>query len=528
MIELRLKSDLLRWQAYAHVLGSSAEESDVTLVETHISSVFLVGEHVFKLKKAVNFGFLDFSTLPKRLAACEAELLLNRRLATGVYLDVVPVTRNDAGQCELAGAGVTIDYAVHMKRLPDACRADTLLKSGRLAGAQIDAVALRLVEFHASVPDRPEQRHFGSPEAVLGNVEENFVQSRAAVSRYLEADQADELERFQRGFLRERTELFERRMRNGRVRDGHGDLRLEHVYLLSEGVAIIDCIEFNERFRYADVCADVAFLSMDLAEHGRVDLAERLLARYALWSEDFELYALVDFYQSYRAHVRAKVAGFVALSADVDEPVRERSDAEARRHYLLALSAARRAIQRSCLLLVCGVIASGKSSIAEALAGELCIPLLVADRIRKFLAGVSPHTPLSDASFADHYSAEATRAVYAELLQRAETVLGSGRSAILDASFRNREQREAARALAQRLGVEFLVIECRCERELCLARLAERARGPSVSDGRAAVFDEFAASFEAIQELPPAQHLVVDTASSIPENVRRIREALPV
>lgn len=523
-----LLSDLSHWQAYVPVLDSTARDISVLLIETHISRVFLIGEHVFKLKKPVDFGFLDFTTLELRRRACEAELALNRRLAEGIYLGLVVVTRSANGRHEVGGKGEVVDYAVHMKRLPDEQRADQLLRQGAFGRGEVDRVAQRLADFHAAVGAEIENRHFGSVETVRANVAENFAQTRHAIEHYLDASQAAELEAFQNRFLRERAELFTRRMAEGRVRDGHGDLRLEHVYLIGETVAIIDCIEFNERFRFADVCADVAFLSMDLAEHGRVDLAERLLAQYALLANDYGLYALVDFYQSYRAHVRAKVAGFQALSEDVDAATRTRCEAEARRHYLLALSAAKRPFTRTALILVAGVIASGKSSVAEALSADLALPVIVADRVRKARAGVAPESPLGGPAFAAHYSNEATRAVYEDLRAGAETVLGSGRSVILDASFRSRSERSAIRDLARRMGAAFVLIECRASREVCLERLRKRADAPSISDGRAEIFDAFAHSFEPIDEIETAEHLTVDTTLHLAENVKRLRPFLPI
>ena len=523
-----LLRDLSHWHAYTPILSSLEQGSPVLFVETHISRVFLVGDHVFKLKKPVDFGFLDFTTLELRRRACEAELELNRRLADGIYLGLVPITRNANGRYEVSGTGEVCDYAVHMKRLPDERRADQLLRAGAFERSEVDSVAQRLAEFHAGVGADVEHSHFGSVEAVRANVVENFAQTREAIERFLEPEQARELERFQTEFISDHEELFTLRMREGRVRDGHGDLRLEHVYLLDERVAIIDCIEFNERFRFADVCADVAFLSMDLAEHARVDLAERLLSRYALLANDFGLYALVDFYQSYRAHVRAKVAGFQALSEGVDAETRARCQAEARRHYLLALSAAKRPFTRTALVVVCGVIASGKTSVSEALSAELALPVIVADRIRKARAGVTPEAPLSAAAFGAHYSEQATRAVYEELRVSAETVLRSGRSVILDASFRSRSERFAARELAKRAGAAFVLVECRASREECLHRLRKRAEAPSISDGRAEIFDAFAQSFEPIDELLVGEHVVVDTTLPLAQNVEGIQRVLPI
>lgn len=526
MQEQPLILDLRRWQAYTPLVADSAQGSSVTLIETHISWVFLLAEHVFKLKKPVDFGFLDFTTLERRRAACEAELALNRRLAEGVYLAVVPITRGLDGRHQVGGSGELVDYAVHMRRLPEERRADELLRNGAFERSEVDRVAQRLYEFHASAPDEPRFRHFGSVETVLANVEENFAQTRASITRYLSREQALELEKFQRDFLAEHAELFARRAEAGRVREGHGDLRLEHVYLLEQKVAVIDCIEFNERFRFADVCADIAFLSMDLAEHGRVDLAERLLSRYALLANDFGSYRLVDFYQSYRAHVRAKVAGFQADSEDQSSLSRERCEREARRHYLLALSAARRTFERPVVVVVCGLIASGKSSVGDALSATLAAPVVVADRIRKALAGVSAEASLASPAFAGQYSHDATAAVYAQLLTDASTVLASGRSVILDASFRARAQRLAARDLARRFGASFFAIECRATREVSLQRLEQRAAGPSVSDGNVAIFDDFARRFEPVDELDPSEHIVLDTGRPLEESVAQLRSLL--
>jgi uncharacterized protein len=352
-----LEADLLRPGAY----GALQPES-VRLVQTHASSVFLLPRDVFKLKRHVDLGFLDFTTLERREAACRAEVLLNARLASDVYLGVVPVRRDQQGRasmCAGSADGPVVDWAVHMRRLPDEQRADMLLATGGLDALAVDAIAVRLARFHASAPSDSGLAALGSPEAIARNVEENFAQTRTAIDAYV-PEGATEIVRWQTAFLRGHEALFAQRAASGRVRDGHGDLRLEHVYFeCPDEPTIIDCIEFNDRFRFADVCADVAFLSMDLEAHGRVDLAERLLARYARESNDFDLYALVDFYESYRAFVRAKVATFLAADADVDEPARVRAAAEARRHFLLALAAARRSMLLPAVVAVGGIIASG-------------------------------------------------------------------------------------------------------------------------------------------------------------------------
>lgn len=488
------------------------------LRETHISNVFLSESTVFKVKKPVELGFLDFRSLEARKRYCEAEVELNRRLAEHVYRGVRPVTRDARGVHAIGTAADSsseiVDYAVEMVRLRDADAADARLRAGRLSRADLARVAERLAEFHACARCDAETAHFGERAVIRQNVEENFEQTKASAPQFLSPEGIAAIERWQRDFLEREHARFEARVQARRIRDGHGDLRLEHCYLADDGsVEIIDCIEFNERFRYGDVCADVAFLAMDLSWHERPDLSESFLASYARASGDYDLYAIVDFYESYRAYVRGKVASLLAADEGADETVRQRARSTARKYYLLAEACSREALERPRLYAVGGIIASGKSTLASELADMIDAPVLEADRTRKQLAGIDPHTPWRDAAFSGHYGVEQTRAVYAELLRRAEVILRSGRSAIIDASFRERAQREAARAQAAALGCEFVFIECVAPSELCRRRLTQRASGPSTSDGRADIFDEFVRGYEAVTELAAAEHARIDTSA---------------
>lgn len=501
----------------------------IELITTHISWVLRTPDAVFKVKRPVDLGFLDFRTGASRQRACEAEVALNRRLAPGVYRGVVEVRRDADGRHRIGGDGEVVDWAVHMERLPDEARADERLTHGTLGGAEIDRLADRLERFHRDARSDDGTSRFGAPEVVRGNIVENFVQANAWIGRYLTALEAHEIERFQFGFVRDRARLLLDRMAAGRVRDGHGDLRLEHVYLGpgDDDIAVIDCIEFSDRFRYADVCADLAFLAMDLSWHGRVDLAERLLARYARTSDDYDLYAVVDFYGSYRAFVRGKVAGLLAADADAPAEVRSRAEHDARRYFLLALAAGRRAVRGACVVAVGGVVATGKSTVAEALGRELGAPVVDADRTRKHLLGVAPTQPVREAAWSGAYDPAVTDRVYAEVLRRADVVLASGRPAILDASFRSAEMRAAARGLAAARGVPFRLVECRAPAEVCRARLRRRADdGGAVSDGRLEIFDDFCARFEPVTELGASEHVTLDTTRPIDACLATIRDAL--
>ncbi len=518
---MSLVADLLRPLAYE---GGATE---IALVETHISWVFLLEHDVFKVKKPVNLGFLDFRNLEQRKVACDAEVRLNARLAPQVYRGVVPVCLGDDGHCRVGVAqGPIVDWAVHMIRLPDTCRADELVASSDLSREALDAIAKRMAAFHAASTSDATISSFGAPSAIRRNIEENFTQTREAIGQYLPRAEVDEIEQWQIAFVRESEGLFEKRIRAGRVRDGHGDLRLEHVYLEEASVTIIDCIEFNDRFRFADVCADIAFLSMDLAAHGRVDLAEGLIASYARESNDFDLYALVDFYESYRAYVRGKVSTFLLSDDAVDAATRERVEREARRYFLLALSADRRSLLRPALVAVGGIIASGKSTIAQHIGAEMSAPVVDADRTRKAMVGVEASHALHDSVWQGAYDPAFTDDVYREVLRRAGVVLASGRPVVVDASFRSQAMRQAVRDLARDHGVPFRFVECRADAAVCRARLVERERTGGVSDGRLEIFDAFRARFEPVTEVPSPEHVIVDTSRLLEDSIAALRARL--
>jgi len=517
-----IRDDLLERDAYPPGLARSAIE----LVETHISWVFLLDDDVFKVKKPVNLGFLDFRTPERRFRACEAEVMLNRRLAPDVYIGVVPVRRGERGRMHLGGDGPIVDWAVHMKRLPDELRADRVLDADLLAPARIDAIAATMAAFHADCRSDWFTARFGMASAIERNIDENFSQTEGAIEEYLKPAEADELRRWQRAFLRGYDPAFRMRAVQGRVRDGHGDLRLEHVYFTGERVTVLDCIEFNERFRFADVCADIAFLSMDLASRGRVDLAERLLAAYAREADDFDLYSVVDFYESYRAFVRGKIAAMLAGDENLDDAGRRRAREDARRYFLLSLSADRRPLLAASVVAVGGVIGSGKSTIAEAIGPELGAPIIDADRTRKAMWGASATARLYEAPWSGAYDPLFTKDVYAEVLRRAGVVLDSGRPVVLDASFRSVEMRRAARDLAVRHNVPFLLVECRAPAALCKARLVQRQEQRTVSDGRLAIFDDFCARFQPITELSPSEHIVIDTSRPLEHSLQTLRQSL--
>jgi predicted kinase len=293
-------------------------------------------------------------------------------------------------------------------------------------------------------------------------------------------------------------------METGSVRDGHGDLRLDQIYFDEQGRAsILDCIEFNDRFRFGDVASDIAFLAMDLENRNRRDLAEYFLAAYARAAGDFDLYLLVDFYESYRAVVRVKVAEIRGA----------REEAEA--YFRTAQHCLRRTPATPWLVAVGGGIGTGKSTLANRLGEEFARPVIDTDRTRKQMAGLSPSRPGTEAPWSGLYDKAHTDRVYGEALRRAGAVLASGRTVVVDATFRSRRHRLAAKKTAADHGARFLFVECRSDPEVCRERLRQRAQGPGWSDGREEILEDFMRKWEPAEELGSGEHVVVDTAAPI-------------
>jgi len=500
----------------------------VELRSTHASWVFMCGADVFKLKRPVDLGFLDFRSIEARQRDCEDEVRLNRRLAPDVYLGVLPVRRDAAGhRVDEQGEGEIVDWVVHMRRLPDDASAASLLAHGRLDRARLAALARTVA---AGLDAAPLAPRFGEVAALRHNVEENLAQSRAfaAPDGMVEPDALEAIWRTHDRTLRLRSELFAGRVRAGRIREGHGDLRLEHVYFLpsargEERPVVIDCVEFSERLRAGDVAAEVAFLAMELEAAGQPALAAGFVARSAEALDDFELYGVLDFYLAYRAWVRAKVAGFVARDPQTDHPVRARKLEEARLYFSLARASGARPLVRPALVAVGGVIGSGKSTLAEALGAELAAPVVGSDRTRKVMAGLAPTDRGSD----DLYSAERTEATYTEILRRAEVVLGSERTVIVDATFESPLWRRRAADLASGSGARFAFVEAFCPDWMVLReRIRRRASGPAISDAGEALVDRRIGEGQAPRLPGGDDHLLVDTRGSTSEAVSRALEAL--
>lgn len=466
----------------------SRRPSDVERVETHISCVFLAGSEVYKLKKPVRFDFLDFSTLPAREHACREEVRLNRRLASHVYLGVVPVTAQAGGTFALEGDGEVVDWLVHMRRLPEDRMLDELHRRGELLPDHVNLLAKSLATFYANAkPVAITAEEYRS--RCLAHVQDNLAEL-LAVSHHLPRGVVERVHCFQLQLLQLRPELFAARAQAGRIVEGHGDLRPEHI-CLTDSIAIFDCIEFNEEFRQLDVADELAFLAAECDFLGAVWVGPQLFQRYQELSSDRPPPILVDYYKAYRACVRAKVA---ALRADqVDGDARESAAQEAATHLALADDYAAEYLQ-PLVLVVGGLSGTGKSSLARELAQSLGAELLRSDVIRRELFG-----PTTKQDEVDHgiYQPEVRRRVYQELLRQAAVWHSQRVSVVLDATFSKAADLLAARALATDPHARFLAIECHCPADIARQRVVARLQaGSDASQANVAIYEEQRANWE--------------------------------
>ena len=517
----RIREDLSRPEAYPHPV------EEVEILQTHVSFLFFAGERVYKVKKPLDLGFLDFTSRESRLHYCREELRLNRRLAPRTYIEVAPVTEGEDGRLCVGGAGPVVDHAVVMERLPAHRMMDRFLARGALDNAMLMALARLLARFHQGAARGPGVDEHGEIESVRRNVKENFEQlapyagdgPEALCSERLLEHVASEA----RSFLARNEDLFRRRIEEGRIRDGHGDLHCGNICFLPEEIVIFDCIEFSERFRCGDVACDLAFLAMDLDRRGYRAFSAYLARRYAELVDDAELHAVLDFYKGYRAMVRAKVAAFRSATEALSSDEREAARREARAYLQLAASY----VLPPALLLTCGLPASGKSVAARRLAKAFHAVLLRSDVVRKRLAGMAPAQRSREGFESGIYTPAHSDATYAALLDRARAELASGRTVVVDATFTQAKRRLPFVELARECGVPLIAVELRCPEEEIRRRMAQRAGDPrEVSDADWEVYRRARESFEPPRELPAERHLEFPGTSAAEDLALAVTERL--
>ncbi len=504
---------LLKPEAYPH------HPQKVEFTQTQMSFVFLTGDYVFKVKKPVNLGYLDYTTLEKRHYFCQQELELNRRLSPDVYLEVVSIVKN-SGRISIGGKGELIEHAVKMRQLPRDRNMDSLLLRGQVTEEMVASVAKKLAAFHNSAATNPQISAFGKLDAIMVNIMENLTQTEKYIGKSISAEKYDYINAYNDKFTRANKPLFQKRLDNGRIKDCHGDLHAAHV-CFANGIYIYDCIEFNDRFRYCDVASEVAFLAMDLDRYQRADLSQAFINAYVKFSQDEDLLQLLNFYKCYRAYVRGKVESF-----KLDDPFiaeKETALAAAKGYFDLAY---RYTKEKPFLIIISGMVGTGKTTVAQALSRSSGFAVISSDITRKKLAGISSTEHRFEEFRGGIYSEDFSRKTYEEMFAQARTFLAKGQSVILDASFKKNNERARAMSLAEEAKADFIVIECKLAENTIKSRLEQRLKEDSVSDGRWEIYESQKQDFDTIMEFPRQSHIIVDTSQPVSDIVKAIWERI--
>jgi len=494
------------------------------VIETHISWVILTGSHAYKMKKPVDFGFLNFTELASRKHFCEQELHLNQRMAPDLYVQVLPITGTSEAPV-IGGDGEPIEYLLQMREFPQSQLMAEVQARGELTDAHIDALAEQIAHFHQSVPQVPEGHPLNSAEAIVAPMRQNFEQIRPLLTEQADLQQLDALIDWTETSIERLYPLLEQRSRQGYIRECHGDLHLGNAALINNQVVLFDCIEFNEPFRLIDIASDAAFLAMDLEDRGLKCQARRFLNGWLERTGDYAALELINLYKAYRALVRAKVSLF-RLYQEQDAVQRKVIVRQYRSYANLAESYS--AIPSRFLAITHGVSASGKSHVALRLAEALGMLRLRSDVERKRLLGEQQDH--SDQPGTGIYSAEAGEATYQRLHTLAEAALNAGFSVVIDATYLKHQQRQAAWQVAEATGVPFLIIDCEAPDAVIEQWLAQRqAEGRDPSDATMAVVRAQQASREPLSESEQLLSRRLDTpdAASLDSLLTAIRQRLP-
>jgi uncharacterized protein len=495
---------LLDPRAYAHPVDR------VGHIETHISHVLLAGDFAYKLKKPLDLGFVDFSTLERRHFCCEEELRLNRRLAPHLYLDVVPIT-GSLGSPRM-GAGPTADgpvleYAVRMVRFPQ----EALLNRCALEPGLVDGLAARIAAFHGEIPAAPPDSPFGTPSAVLAPMIENLRQVRERAQQADNLQRIDRLEAWTRRRWAELTPILEARREEGRVRECHGDMHRGNIALVGGEPVIFDALEFNPALRWIDTASELAFLIMDLEEAGELVPARNLLNRYLELDGDYGALQVLDFYKVYRALVRAKV-----LAIRLSQPDRSAAEELAHREECaryLALAESYTRSRRPRLLIVCGLSGSGKSRLGRRLREALPLIHLRSDVERKRLFGIAADARTTGALGSGIYFPQATEWTYHRLYRLAALLLASDYDVLVDATFLTRARRGLFRRLAEARGAGFAILVLDAPIELLRRRVIRRlAAGRDASEASLAVLEHQRSICECLDDAERLLSLPIDTS----------------
>ncbi|MBD2020778.1 AAA family ATPase, partial [Leptolyngbya sp. FACHB-36] len=473
-------------------------------IQTHVSYVLLTGNYAYKVKKPVNYGFLDFSTLEKRQHFCQEELRLNGRGAAELYLDVVPLTQTGE-QFHLGGSGDAVEFAVKMRQFPSGTLFTELFERGELTESLLERLAHVLAQFHRKAVTNDYIRGFGQVSQIREAIDENYEQTEHYIGGPQTQTQFDETKQYTDRLFAEQEALFVDRVKHDWIRECHGDVHLRNIALWNDQILLFDCIEFNEPFRFVDTMFDIAYIVMDLDVRDRHDLSNRFLNAYLEQMGDWEGLQVLPLYLSRQSYVRAKVTSFLLDNPTVPDAVKQEATETAAQYYRLSWEYTRS--QSGRLILMSGLSGSGKSTTARELAKRVGAVHLRSDAVRKHLAGV----PLDDRGGSELYTPEMTQQTYDRLRQLGVTLAAQGYTVILDAKYDRQLLRQAAIDDAQAHGLPLHILYCTAPPEVLRARVGDRTG--DISDATVDVLAQ--QQFDSFSDAEQPYVISVDTTQDL-------------
>lgn len=479
-------------------------QTPIQLLQTHISYILLTGDYVYKVKKPLNFGFLDYSTLEKRKHFCAEELRLNQRAAADIYIDSLPITQ-EGDQFHLDGTGTAVEYTVKMHQFPQDTLLSHLFAEGRLTESLLHDLAIAIANFHKHATTNDYIRSFGKAEAVREAFDENYAQTETYIGGPQTQKQFDETRAYTDRFFEEQHDLFQQRIEQDWIRECHGDLHLGNICYWNNRLYLFDCIEFNEPFRFVDVMFDIAYVVMDLEVGDRPDLSARFLSTYVEQTGDWRGLQVLPIYVSRQTYVRAKVTSFLLGDPSVSDAEKAEISKKAANYYTLAWKYTQP--QQGRLILMAGLSGSGKSTAARLISKQMGAVQIRSDAVRKHLAGI----PLNQRGDASLYTAEMSQKTYAELLSLGVQLVQAGYSIILDAKYDRASLRQEAIVQATQHQISIDIVYCDAPEDIRRDRLQQRSG--DIADATADLVSQ--QQFEEFSEEENAHVFTLDTTQDI-------------
>jgi uncharacterized protein len=485
----------------------------VQLIQTHASFVLLTGDYAYKIKKPVNFGFLDYSTLAKRQHFCTQELMMNRRTAPEIYLEVVPIIQKgdrfqlSSNSQSLMDAEIPVEYTLKMREFSQELLLLSLLERGEITEQLMEDLGREVAKFHSATISNNYIRKFGEVSQIREAIDNNYLISQKYIGGPQTQTQYQETKNYTDLFFEQNQELFDRRIANNKIRECHGDLHLRNIALWQNKILLFDCIEFNEPFRFVDVMYDVAFTVMDLESRGRRELANAFLNTYIEQTGDWEGLQLLPLYLSRQAYVRAKVTSLMLDDAAISTAEKAEISQTAGHYYQLAWEYTKP--RQGKLTLMSGLSGSGKSTLARYLSRRTGAIHIRSDAVRKHLGGI----PLNERGGQDLYSDEMTAKTYTRLLELGIMLAQRGWNVILDAKFDRQNLRSTAMNTAESHSLPLQIVYCTARVEILRSRIEQR-RG-DIADATAELLSSQQAAFEPFTESEQTYVKIVDTEQDI-------------